>query len=459
MADRTPRGVPPARDGSLIYAVWMAGANGGGRGPERAGGWRAAFSSLSHQQFRWLYGSNIAFFFAMNGQFVVRSILAHDLTGNATSLGLVNLMVALPMLIISPFGGVVADRFERRRLIMLGQATLLVNELVILTLLVTGVLEFWHLLVVVFILGCTFPFVMPARQAIVANIVGREGLPNAMALQMGGMNAARVAAPVTAGFIVAFVGLRWMYLIATVLYLLALFAMTRVHRSPPPPRDEEVSPLGELAVGFRYVAKNPPVRALMLLSIVPIMFAMPFQTLLVVFAEDVWKVGEDGFGVLQAFAGIGGILGSVFVAWHGGERHQLRLMVASLFAFAGTLFLFAISPWFLLALPLVLLTDICASIFNTVNSTSVNMIIPDAVRGRVMSLMMMSFGLTPLGTMPVSAAADEWGAPAAVAGSAAAMVIVSAFMLLAFRSLREVERAAHAPLDIEGMTRLPAGAK
>jgi len=459
VADRTPRGVPPARDGSLIYAVWMAGANGGGRGPERAGGWRAAFSSLSHQQFRWLYGSNIAFFFAMNGQFVVRSILAHDLTGNATSLGLVNLMVALPMLIISPFGGVVADRFERRRLIMLGQATLLVNELVILTLLVTGVLEFWHLLVVVFILGCTFPFVMPARQAIVANIVGREGLPNAMALQMGGMNAARVAAPVTAGFIVAFVGLRWMYLIATVLYLLALFAMTRVHRSPPPPRDEEVSPLGELAVGFRYVAKNPPVRALMLLSIVPIMFAMPFQTLLVVFAEDVWKVGEDGFGVLQAFAGIGGILGSVFVAWHGGERHQLRLMVASLFAFAGTLFLFAISPWFLLALPLVLLTDICASIFNTVNSTSVNMIIPDAVRGRVMSLMMMSFGLTPLGTMPVSAAADEWGAPAAVAGSAAAMVIVSAFMLLAFRSLREVERAAHAPLDIEGMTRLPAGAK
>ncbi len=459
MADRTPRGVPPARDGSLIYAVWMAGANGGGRGPERAGGWRAAFSSLSHQQFRWLYGSNIAFFFAMNGQFVVRSILAHDLTGNATSLGLVNLMVALPMLIISPFGGVVADRFERRRLIMLGQATLLVNELVILTLLVTGVLEFWHLLVVVFILGCTFPFVMPARQAIVANIVGREGLPNAMALQMGGMNAARVAAPVTAGFIVAFVGLRWMYLIATVLYLLALFAMTRVHRSPPPPRDEEVSPLGELAVGFRYVAKNPPVRALMLLSIVPIMFAMPFQTLLVVFAEDVWKVGEDGFGVLQAFAGIGGILGSVFVAWHGGERHQLRLMVASLFAFAGTLFLFAISPWFLLALPLVLLTDICASIFNTVNSTSVNMIIPDAVRGRVMSLMMMSFGLTPLGTMPVSAAADHWGAPAAVAGSAAAMVIVSAFMLLAFRSLREVERAAHAPLDIEGMTRLPAGAK
>ncbi|MFN8508897.1 MAG: MFS transporter [Dehalococcoidia bacterium] len=437
----------------------MARTVGGQGAPERADGWRAAFSSLSHEQFRWLYGSNIAFFFAMNGQFVVRSILAHNLTGNATSLGLVNLMVALPMLIISPFGGVVADRFERRRLIMLGQATLLVNELVILTLLVTGVLEFWHLLVVVFILGCTFPFVMPARQSIVANIVGREGLPNAMALQMGGMNAARVAAPVTAGFIVAFVGLRWMYLIATVLYLVALFAMTRVHKSPPPPREEGVSPLGELAVGFRYVAKNPPVRALMLLSVVPIMFAMPFQTLLVVFAEDVWKVGEDGFGVLQAFAGIGGILGSVFVAWHGGERHQLRLMVASLFAFAGTLFLFAISPWFLLALPLVLLTDICASIFNTVNSTSVNMIIPDAVRGRVMSLMMMSFGLTPLGTMPVSAAADHWGAPAAVAGSAVAMVIVSAFMLLAFRSLREVERAAHAPLDIEGMAHVPAGAR
>ncbi|MBK6663465.1 MAG: MFS transporter [Thermoflexaceae bacterium] len=440
----------------MLYADSMA-AQHEGMAPPRAGGWRAAFSSLDHQQFRWLYGSNLAFFFAMNGQFVVRSILAHDLTGNATSLGLVNLMVALPMLIISPFGGVVADRFERRKLIMIGQATLLVNELIIFTLLVTGLLEFWHLLVVVFILGCTFPFVMPARQSIVANIVGREGLPNAMALQMGGMNAARVAAPVTAGLIVAFAGIRWMYLIATVLYCVALFSMTRVHKSPPPPRDETVSPLGELAVGFRYVAKTPPVRALMLLSIVPIMFAMPFQTLLVVFAEDVWKVGEDGFGVLQAFAGIGGILGSIFVAWHGGERHHLRMMVASLFAFAGTLFLFALSPWFLLALPLVLLTDVCASVFNTVNSTAVNMIIPDAVRGRVMSLMMMSFGLTPLGTMPVSAAADAWGAPAAVAGSAVAMAIISVLMLVAFRSLRDVERATAASHD--GLSPFAAGAK
>jgi MFS family permease len=139
-------------------------------------------------QCRWMYASNIAFFFAMNGQFVVRSYLAFKLTGSAFSLGLVNLAVAIPMLFISPFGGVVADRVEKKRLIMTGQALLLANELVVLVLLLAGLLEFWHLLLVVFAMGCLFPFIMPARQAIVANIVGRQGLGNAMALQMGGMN-------------------------------------------------------------------------------------------------------------------------------------------------------------------------------------------------------------------------------------------------------------------------------
>src|SRR6185295_14310401 len=116
----------------------------------------------------------------------------------------------------------------------------------------------------------------------------------------------------------------------------------------------------ELADGFRYVRDDRPVRALMLLSLVPILLAMPFQMLLVVFAEDVWDVGSSGLGILQAVAGVGGILGSIFVAWRGDTRHKARSMTVSLLAFGGTLFLFAISPWFLLALPLVLLSDVFA---------------------------------------------------------------------------------------------------
>ncbi|MBI2767122.1 MAG: MFS transporter [Chloroflexi bacterium] len=411
-------------------------------------GWRAAVASLQHRQFRWLYASNVAFFFAMNGQFLVRSILAYKLTDSAVALGLVNLFVAVPMLVISPIGGVIADRVEKRRLIIAGQAVLVVNEAAVFTLMVTGYLAFWHLLAVAFVMGCAFPFIMPARQSIVASIVGREGLGNALALQMGGMNAARVAAPALAGFVVARAGIEPMYVIAIALYLVALLSMSRVDKAPGAMRKAGSSMFGELVEGVRYVRNDPPVRVLMFLSLVPILFAMPFQALLVVFADDVWKTGASGLGLLQAVAGFGGILGSVYVAWQGATNRPLRLMMASLLGFAGALFLFALSPWFLLALPLVLLTDVFASVFNTVNSTAVNLLIPDHVRGRVMSLMMMTFGLTPLGTLPVSAAADAWGAPAAVAGTGVLMAVVSVAIYFLSPSLRAInessKRAYHA---------------
>jgi MFS family permease len=194
------------------------------------------------------------------------------------------------------------------------------------------------------------------------------------------------------------------------------------------------------------------VRALLVLSLVPIMLAMPFQALLVVFAEDVWDVGSSGLGIMQAAAGIGGIMGSIFVAWRGGSPRKLRMMMVSLLAFAGTLLLFALSPWFILALPLVLVADIFASTFTTVNNTIIQVLIPDAVRGRVMSLMMMTFGLTPLGTVPVSAAAEAWGAPAAVAGASALTVAIAVVIFFASQSLRGIDQTSAAALfeDSEG---------
>ena len=415
-----------------------------------------AFASLRHQQFRWLYASNLAFFFAMFGQMIVRSILAYDLTdGSKLALGAINLMVAIPMLVISPFGGVIADRVEKRNLIIAGQAMLLFNELIVLLLLLTNRLEFWHLLVVVFFMGCLFPFIMPARQAIVANIVGRQGLGNAMALQMGGMNAARVVGPVLAGGIVAITSVKWVYVMAVILYLLALFAMSRVSKSPPAEGMGKRPVLSELIAGMRYVSGDAPVRALMILSIVPILLAMPFQSLLVVFAEDIWEVGDGGLGLLQAAAGVGGIFGSLYVAWAGETDRKLRLMMASLLAFAATLFLFALSPWFLLALPLVLVADVFASVFSTTNGTLIQVLIPDEVRGRVMSLMMMTFGLTPLGTVPVSALAEAFGAPVAVAVASIATAVLALAIYFASKSLRGIDATSREALAAEASQASP----
>ena len=401
-------------------------------------GLSAAFAALRFQQFRWLFASNQAFFFAMNGQMIVRSYLAYDLTDSAFALGLVNLVVAIPMLIVSPFGGVIADRVERRRLIMACQALLIVNELIVLALIVSGVIAFWHLVAVAVVMGCIFPFMMPARQAMVVNVIGRERLGNAMALQMGGMNLARVVAPVLAGFLIYLAGIEWTYAVAVFLYGLGFVAMFRVHPSRAEAGDARRTLFGDMGDGFKYVWRDKPVRALLFLGVVPIALMMPFQTLLVVFSEDVWETGSRGLGILQGAAGAGGIAGAILVAWRI-QNPSLRVMLRSLFLFAGSLFLFALSPWFFVGVVMVAIADLFVATFQTLNNTAINLVIPDAVRGRVMSLMMMTFGLTPLGTVPVSAAAEAFGAPAAVAGAS----VVSAVIVLGFywfsRSLRDID--------------------
>ena len=402
--------------------------------------WDRLISSLRYEQFRWLYVSNLCFMFAMMAQFLVRSVLAYDLTDdNAFALGIVNFVVAIPMLVVSPLGGAVADRLDRRKLILFVQTAVIVDEALVFVLLITGQLEFIHLLVLTGFLGVLFPFMMPARQAIIANVVGRQGLGNAMALQMGGMNFTRVTGPVLAGLLISFVGIASTWAVALVLYGIGLASMVRVRPSYPDDVEERRTVFGDMADGFRYVWEHPPVRILLLLGLVPTLLAMPFQTLLVVFALDVWDAGESGLGFLNAAAGIGGLLGSVYVAWVGESHRRLRLMMASILAFGASLIFFSLSPWFLLALPLILLADIFVTVFMVLNNTAIQVLIPDFVRGRVMSLLMMSFGLTPLATLPISWLAEEYGADVVVALASALMLVFAVLFFALSPALRRID--------------------
>jgi len=397
-------------------------------------------ASLRHQQFRWLYISNIAFMFAMMGQFTVRAWLAYDLTDrDAFALGLVNFVVGVPMLVASPFGGAITDRIDRRKLILFVQSAVVIDEAIVFTLLVTGHLGFTELMVLTGVLGALFPFMMPARQAIIANVVGRQGLGNAMALQMGGMNVARVVGPFAAGGLIAVTGVESTYGVSLVLYAVGLLAMLRVRPSYPDEQDERRTLLGDISDGLRYVWRHPPVRILLVLGLVPTLLAMPFQTLLLVFAIDVWDQGTVGFGILQAVAGVGGLVGSVYVAWGGESHRRLRRMMATILAFGATLLLFSLSPWFLLALPLIFVADVFVTIFMVLNNTAIQVLIPDFVRGRVMSLLMMSFGLTPLATLPISWLAEEYGAPEVVAFASALMLVLALIFFAASPALRRID--------------------
>jgi len=417
-------------------------ADGGSR-------WSAALVALENHQYRWLFASNMAFFLAMQGQMLVRSMITFELTRSPLDLGLVNFAVAIPMMLLSPFGGVVADRFERRRLILLGQGALILSELCVVGLLVTGRLEFWHMMATASVIGCIFPFTMPARTAIVVNIIGIRGLQNAMALSMGGMNATRILGPTLSGFLVPVLGLAGAFSIGIALYATALLCLLGVQRCPPLKGARDLSVLHDLREGFRYVGRDRLILVLLAFGILPMFLAMPFQTLLVVFTEEVWQVGSRGLGILYAVSGLGGLLGSIYVAQRSEMRGRLGMMLGALVAFASFLLAFAMSPWFLLGLPLVLAANVFSSVFGTLNNAAIQVLIPDRVRGRVSSFLMMSFGVTPLGTLPMSAVAERFGAPVAVGAASLLVMAVGLVFFASSSSLRSVDRRTRQALETE----------
>ncbi len=411
----------------------------------RTSGWRSAIVSLESPQFQRIFASNLTFFLAMSGQGIVRPWLAFQLTDSALALGLVSAAVAVPMLFLAPFGGVLADRMERRRLIMSAQALAIASEVITLALLVTDQLQFWHLVMTAGMMGCAFPLIMPARQAIVVNIVGKRGLGAAVALNMAGVNVTRVVGPAIAGFLIPVIEVKGVYIMNLSLYVIALLVMTRVRRVPPPAEARAQSIKKNLVDGFHYVWSNRLILILLIYGLVPMFLAMPFQALLVIFARDVWQTGSSGLGILNAAAGIGAVVGSVYVASRGPETGRLRLMMISVVAFGTLLALFAGSPWFLPAVGLIFLANIFASIFGTLNNTAIQLLIPDSVRGRISSFLMMSFSLPLLGTLPVAAAAQRLGAPMAVGIASILAVLAALAFYFGSQKLRELDlRVQHA---------------
>jgi len=406
------------------------------------------FAALRNRQFRWLYASNMSFFLAMHGQTVVRSWLVYDLTGSEVALGMITAAIALPMLVVAPFGGVIADRVERRTLIGLGQLLVLLSESTVWTLLLLDRLTFAHLMAATLVMGFVFPFIMPARQAIVVNIVGREGLTNAIALNMGGMNATRVLG-MFSGFLIAPFGVQKAYAFGVIMYAVGLGCLRGV-RAYPEVVGGGTRMLDNFLDGLRYLADTRVVLLLLLFGLIPMFLAMPFQQLLVAFAERVWDEGSRGFTVMSATAGLGGVAGSFYVAQRASEPRRVQLMLYSMLAFGGSLVLFAQSPGMWLALPALFLATAGSSVFGALNNTAIQLVIPDEVRGRISSLMMMSISLPLFGTLPVGKAAEMWGPPLAVTGSAAlAILAVLAFYALS-PTIRGLDHAVRSALVGDG---------
>jgi predicted MFS family arabinose efflux permease len=399
-------------------------------------------SLFSVKQFCWLFMGNVAFFFAMQGQMLTRSLLAWDLTGEATALAYINLVVAVPMIFASLLGGAITDRVERRQLIIIGQTLIAANEIFILVLLLLGKLEFWHMLCTAFVTGCAFPFIMPARMAITMAVVGPQRLQSALAFTSGAMNLNRVLGPAVMGVIIAQWSFTAAFILSSSLYFCAIACMFGIKRNHSMNREDVKKPLlVDIAHGFSYIRQNRPVLICLLFGLIPMFLAMPFQNILVMLAEEVWAVGESGVGTLMATGGVGGVIGAIWIVKRGDSAKRLNVMLGSTLAFGIFLALFTQTSNFYYALIPLLIANTCASASQAVNNASIQLLIEDKVRGRISSFMMLSFGLTPIGVFPMALAADRAGAANAILAASLILILVVVGFFLFSKTLRDLDES------------------
>jgi MFS family permease len=410
--------------------------------------WGRTFTSLEEPEYAWYFAGNLAFFMGMQMQMILRGFLAYDITGSATSLAWMAASVAIPMLVVAPFGGVTADRVNKRTLLIVTQSLAAIASLVIAVLIIADLIEFWHLVTISFATGLLFSFNMPARQALVPSLVPQHKLMNAISLQMGGMNLTRILAPAAGGLLIAPMGIGWVYAITFVLFVVAVASEFHLPRHGMLSQTEGKSFREDFTAGFRYIAGEPTIRLLMSAALIMPLFGFPLQQLLPVFAEDVFDRGALGLGFLAAAMGVGGLAGAMVSANLDNQPSKGRLMFIGGLVMGSFIMLFALTSNFYVALVLLVAMGVGQMLFQAVNNTAIQTIVPAEVRGRVMSVMMMSFGLMPLGVIPVAILADRIGPGPALAISA------SLLFLALFALWGASPRLRHLRLDALGTAEL-----
>jgi MFS transporter, DHA1 family, staphyloferrin A biosynthesis exporter len=394
------------------------------------------FSSLRERDFAWYFAGNSAFFLAMQMSFLLQGWLAWQLTDRALALGLVGIAVGLPMLVIAPFGGVVADRVNKRTLLLVGQLFLTAVNVVLTVLILADVVEFWHLLIATVGLGLTFATVMPARQAIVPMLVPQHRMMNAVVLQMGSMNVTRIIGPAAAGLLLVFLSMGTVWAITTGLFFISVLTVLPLPAYGMKEGTRSKSFASDFAGGFRYILHRPLLRMLIVSAMMMPLFVFPVQMVLPVFVDDVWGRGEGALGILTSAAGVGGLVGTLITANFDRVPAKGRIMLAGALLLGTCYIVFAVAPMFWLALVMFGIGNIGGMVFQTTNNSTIQAIVDDEVRGRVLSVMMMSFGIMPFGILPLTAAIDAFGAPVTVAVSTSVSLVLLLLLFTVSGQLR-----------------------
>jgi len=371
------------------------------------------FQSLAHFDYRWLFIGSSALHMAMNMQMISRGWLILRLSNDSPlALAMVMVAFAAPMAILSPLGGALADRGDKKKLIV---GCMLVNTVMTLLLAVLDMFAFvryWHLLAIGVVNGTMMAINVPSRQSLIADVIPRDMLMNAISLHNSAMNLARIAGPALAGILIVYIQTWGVFYVISLSYLLSALFMLRITptRAPKPSRSNSFT--REVRQGFTYVVHHGSLRAMMLIMLFSAFCQFGVQSLLPVWAKAILDAQSDGLGYLVTTSGVGALVGSLYIAAHSNiKRKGLALIVITGIGAASTALL-ATSHAFGSALPILFVNGLTSAVGMALTMTLIQIHVDEMMRGRVLSISMMTFSLAPLGVAPMGIMAEHFGTPA-----------------------------------------------
>jgi len=432
----------------------------------------AAFSSFAAPGYPILWWAGLFSFISSQMQFLLRGILAWDLTEREGALGLVFLVFGVAMLISTPLGGVASDTLSKRKLLLVTQAMLMGVSVVMGLVVVAGVVQFWMLLASAAIQGTAFGFFGPARVAIAGEIVGREHLGNAISLTLLSMNGTRVFAPALAGVLagVAAIGIGGAYIVAAVMATVAFLMLLRLpDTSPatdgtlgaattngagnePAKQKPTVNPFAEILDGIRYVRARPPLRRIVVMSFVVIMFGFNYVSFLPALVEGQYGLSKGWVGGFSSFSALGAVAVSIPVAARADSPDGRKIMIVAGLVFGTGVMALGAAPVVWMALASVALAGLGTTAFQSLSNTIALQLADDAHQGRVQSLMMLAFAGFGIAAFPLGALAELVGIQTAIVGMGlvtAGAVVVYVVLEGGRKAFAPVSRLENPPLSPE----------
>jgi MFS family permease len=406
------------------------------------------FRALRHRNFRLFWSGQLVSVIGTWMQSVAQGWLMHRLTDSAWMLGVLAFTQFAPVTVLSLWAGVVADRVDRRRLILITQSLCAVQAVALAAVVSAGIVMPWMVLALAFVFGCVNAFDLPARQSFLVEMVGKEDLPNAIALNSAGFNTARVLGPAVAGLTLAAVGEAACFWINAVSYLVVIVMLLRIQ--PAPRLIEAAASTGDWREGVRYVMRTPPIRNLLILLGAMSSLGFQYSTLLPVYARTILHSGAQGYGLMVSAFGLGSLLSAIMLTRRHDRWALRRNILLALGTAAAGMFGFAWSRW----MPLTLLMGFACGFglifYVATTNVMLQLTVDDAYRGRVMSLYTLMFiGTSPIGAILAGAVAQRWGAPIATSGCAVVLAGGALWMVWRLRVLAAREAVPVTPPTTE----------